>query len=137
MQREDVLGEALKLLELQGIANTTLEMVAERVDYPLDELRRFWPDKEAILYDALRYLSQQIDVWRRQRCWTKRKPPNKSCWHVIRRYRSALKTTAIRAVYLSLPVRFIPILATLFINWPISKKRGLRFHPRTVNHTGS
>ncbi len=26
------------------------------------------------------------------------------------------------AVYLSLPVRFIPILATLFINWPISKK---------------
>ncbi|EGE6369534.1 TPA: TetR family transcriptional regulator, partial [Escherichia coli] len=66
MQREDVLGEALKLLELQGIANTTLEMVAERVDYPLDELRRFWPDKEAILYDALRYLSQQIDVWRRQ-----------------------------------------------------------------------
>ena len=34
MQREDVLGEALKLLELQGIANTTLEMVAERVDYP-------------------------------------------------------------------------------------------------------
>ncbi len=66
MQREDVLGEALKLLELQGIANTTLEMVAERVDYPLDELRRFRPDKEAILYDALRYLSQQIDVWRRQ-----------------------------------------------------------------------
>ncbi len=45
MQREDVLGEALKLLELQGIANTTLEMVAERVDYPLDELRRFWPTK--------------------------------------------------------------------------------------------
>ncbi len=36
------------------------------MDYPLDELRRFWPDKEAILYDALRYLSQQIDVWRRQ-----------------------------------------------------------------------
>ena len=121
MQREDVLGEALKLLELQGIANTTLEMVAERVDYPLDELRRFWPDKEAILYDALRYLSQQIDVWRRQLMLDETQP-NKSCWHVIRRYRSALKTTAIRAVYLSLPVRFIPILATLFINWPISKK---------------
>lgn len=31
MQREDVLGEALKLLEVQGIANTTLEMVAERI----------------------------------------------------------------------------------------------------------
>ena len=66
MQREDVLGEALKLLEIHGIANTTLEMVAERVDYPLDEMQRFWPDKEAILYDALRYLSQQVDIWRRQ-----------------------------------------------------------------------
>ncbi len=58
MQREDVLGQALQLLEIQGIASTTLEMVADRIDYPLDELRRFWPDKEALLYDALRYLSQ-------------------------------------------------------------------------------
>lgn len=91
MQREDVLGEALKLLELQGIANTTLEMVAERVDYPLDELRRFWPDKEAILYDALRYLSQQIDVWRRQLMLDETQTAEQSCWHVIRRYRSALK----------------------------------------------
>ncbi|WET40286.1 transcriptional regulator [Citrobacter enshiensis] len=66
MQREDVLGEALKLLETQGIATTTLEMVAKRVDYPLDELKRFWPDKEAILYDALRHLSHQIETWRRQ-----------------------------------------------------------------------
>ncbi|TGC03990.1 TetR family transcriptional regulator, partial [Salmonella enterica subsp. enterica serovar Enteritidis] len=32
MQREDILGEALKLLEPQGIADTTLEMVAERVN---------------------------------------------------------------------------------------------------------
>lgn len=119
MQREDVLGEALKLLELQGIANTTLEMVAERVDYPLDELRRFWPDKEAILYDALRYLSQQIDVWRRQLMLDETQTAEQK---LLARYRSALKTTAIRAVYLSLPVRFIPILATLFINWPISKK---------------
>jgi len=66
VQREDVLGQALQLLEIQGIASTTLEMVAERIDYPLDELRRFWPDKEALLYDALRYLSQQVDIWRRQ-----------------------------------------------------------------------
>lgn len=66
MQREDVLGEALQLLEIRGIASTTLEMVAERVDRPLDELRRYWPDSEALLYDALRYLSQQVDVWRRQ-----------------------------------------------------------------------
>ncbi|MFV0261612.1 MAG: transcriptional regulator [Kluyvera sp.] len=66
MQREDVLGEALQLLEQEGIASTTLEMVAERVDRPLDELRRFWPDSEALLYDALRYLSQQVETWRRQ-----------------------------------------------------------------------
>jgi AcrR family transcriptional regulator len=66
VQREDVLGQALQLLEIQGIASTTLEMVADRIDYPLDELKRFWPDKEALLYDALRYLSQQVDIWRRQ-----------------------------------------------------------------------
>jgi AcrR family transcriptional regulator len=66
VQREDVLEEALKLLEIQGIANTTLEAVAERVAFPLDELQRFWPDKEAILYDVLRYLSQQVEIWRRQ-----------------------------------------------------------------------
>jgi len=66
VQREDVLGEALKLLEIRGIASTTLEMVAERLDYPLEELQRFWPDREALLYDVLRYLSQQVDAWRRQ-----------------------------------------------------------------------
>ncbi|SFT93445.1 DNA-binding transcriptional regulator, AcrR family [Kosakonia arachidis] len=66
MQREDVLSQTLQLLELKGIAETTLEMVADRIDYPFDELRRFWPDKEALLYDALRYLSQQVDAWRRQ-----------------------------------------------------------------------
>ncbi|WP_342322549.1 transcriptional regulator [Kosakonia sp. BYX6] len=66
MQREDVLSQTLQLLELRGIADTTLEMVAERIDYPIDEFRRFWPDKEALLYDALRYLSQQVDIWRRQ-----------------------------------------------------------------------
>jgi AcrR family transcriptional regulator len=66
VQREDVLGQALQLLEIQGIASTTLEMVADRIDYPLDDLKRFWPDKEALLYDALRYLSQQVDIWRRQ-----------------------------------------------------------------------
>lgn len=66
VQREDVLGEAIQILEIEGIANTTLEMVAERVSYPLDDLKRFWPDREALLYDALRYLSHQVDVWRRQ-----------------------------------------------------------------------
>ncbi len=66
VQREDVLGEAIQILEIEGIANTTLEMVADRVAYPLDDLKRFWSDREALLYDALRYLSQQVDAWRRQ-----------------------------------------------------------------------
>lgn len=66
VQREDVLGEAIQILEIEGIANTTLEMVAERVSYPLTDLKRFWPDREALLYDALRYLSHQVDAWRRQ-----------------------------------------------------------------------
>ena len=38
VQREDVLGEAIQILEIEGIANTTLEMVAERVAYPLNDL---------------------------------------------------------------------------------------------------
>lgn len=66
VQREDVLGKAIQILEIEGIANTTLEMVAERVSYPLADLKRFWPDREALLYDALRYLSHQVDAWRRQ-----------------------------------------------------------------------
>lgn len=66
VQREDVLSEAIQILEIEGIANTTLEMVAERVSYPLADLKRFWPDREALLYDALRYLSHQVDAWRRQ-----------------------------------------------------------------------
>ena len=66
VQREEVLGEAIQILEIEGIATTTLEMVAERVAYPLNDLKRFWPDREALLYDALRHLSHQVDAWRRQ-----------------------------------------------------------------------
>jgi len=66
VQREDVLGHTLQLLELKGIADTTPEMIAERINYPLDEFLRFWPDKDALIYDALRYLSAQVDTWRRQ-----------------------------------------------------------------------
>ncbi|WP_420028646.1 transcriptional regulator [Klebsiella quasipneumoniae] len=66
MLREDVLAEAIKILEIEGIANTSLEMIAERVSCPTSDLKRFWPDREALLYDALRYLSHQVDAWRRQ-----------------------------------------------------------------------
>lgn len=138
MQREDVLGEALKLLELQGIANTTLEMVAERVDYPLDELRRFWPDKEAILYDALRYLSQQIDVWRRQLMLDETQTAEQK---LLARYQ-ALSECVKNNRYPG--CLFIAACTFLSRSWPpysstgrSAKKRGLRFHPRTINHTGS
>ncbi len=83
-------------------------MVAERVDYPLDELRRFWPDKEAILYDALRYLSQQIDVWRRQLMLDETQTAEQKLLARYQALSECVKTTAIRAVYLSLPVRLSP-----------------------------
>lgn len=49
MQREEMYWEtALKLLELQGLPNTTLEMLLLNVwiiSHGTLELRRFWPDK--------------------------------------------------------------------------------------------
>lgn len=66
MQREEVLEQALHVLEREGIANTTPEMVAAAVQRPTEEIQRYWPDREALLYDALRYLSQRVDAWRRQ-----------------------------------------------------------------------
>lgn len=66
MQREDVLEHALHVLEREGLASTTLEMVAQEADHPVTEIKHFWPDTEALLYDALRYLSQRVDIWRRQ-----------------------------------------------------------------------
>lgn len=138
MQREDVLGEALKLLELQGIANTTLEMVAERVDYPLDELRRFWPDKEAILYDALRYLSQQIDVWRRQLMLDETQTAEQKLLARYQALSECVKNNRYPGCLFIAACTFYPK------SWPpysstgqSAKKRGLRFHPRTVNHAGS
>nr|WP_254303123.1 transcriptional regulator [Rahnella sp. BCC 1045] len=64
--REQVLDQTLNLLEQRGLATLSLENVAELVDVPLNELRRFWPDAEALLYDSLRYHGEQIEIWRRQ-----------------------------------------------------------------------
>nr|WP_232098261.1 transcriptional regulator [Serratia ureilytica] len=66
VQREHVLDTALGLLEQQGRATATLEMLAEKLDVQPGDLKRFWPDREALLYDCLRYHGQQIDTWRRQ-----------------------------------------------------------------------
>ena len=59
MQREQVLSSALNLLEQQGLANTTLEMLAKEVSVEVSDLTRFWPDREALLYDCLRYHAQR------------------------------------------------------------------------------
>ena len=76
VQREDVLGEAIQILEIEGIANTTLEMVAERVAYPLNDLKRFWPDQEALLYDALtiRRACMTFRGWPMPAGWVTRHP---------------------------------------------------------------
>jgi len=66
MQREDVLEHALTLLEQHGFAMTTLDMLAEKLGVPVEELTPFWPDREALLYDGLRHHSQQVDTWRTQ-----------------------------------------------------------------------
>lgn len=67
MQREQVLEHALNILEQNGLAPTTsFAMMAKEVQCEEQDLKRFWPDREALLYDALRYHGQQIDIWRRQ-----------------------------------------------------------------------
>ncbi|MEJ4045800.1 division control transcriptional repressor DicD [Erwinia sp. SLM-02] len=67
MQREQVLEHALNILERDGLAATTsLTMLVGELDCSEEEIRRFWPDREALLYDALRYHGDQIDVWRRK-----------------------------------------------------------------------
>ncbi len=67
MQREQVLEHALSVLEQNGLAPTTsFAMMAEAVACQEQDIKRFWPDREALLYDALRYHSQQVDTWRRK-----------------------------------------------------------------------
>lgn len=66
MQREDVLEHTLHVLEREGIACITLDTVAKEACHPVAEIRQFWPDEEAMLYDALRYLSSKVEVWQRQ-----------------------------------------------------------------------
>lgn len=67
MQREQVLEHALNVLEQSGLAATpSLTLMAGKLDCTETELQRFWPDREALLYDALRYHGEQVDVWRRK-----------------------------------------------------------------------
>ncbi|MBC8951498.1 transcriptional regulator [Xenorhabdus sp. PB62.4] len=65
MQREYVLSHALNLLEQHGLS-ATLETLLTPLNIDIDHIKHFWPDREALLYDCLRYHSQQIEIWQRQ-----------------------------------------------------------------------
>lgn len=123
VQREDVLGEAIQILEIEGIANTTLEMVAERVSYPLADLKRFWPDREALLYDALRYLSHQVDAWRRQLLLDDTLTPEQK---LLARYGALTQCVSNRSFSGCLFIAactFYPDASTLSISWRSNKSR--------------
>lgn len=67
LQREQILEHALNVLEQNGLAATTsLQQLADDSTFSVEQLQRFWPDRDAVLYDALRYHGQQIDTWRQQ-----------------------------------------------------------------------
>jgi AcrR family transcriptional regulator len=66
VQREQVLGQALQLLEQQGLKSLTLQEISQQINIPLAVLTPFWPDYEALLYDCLRHHGEQIAIWRRQ-----------------------------------------------------------------------
>lgn len=106
MQREHVLDTALGLLEQQGLATATLEMLAEKLDVQPGDLKRFWPDREALLYDCLRYHGQQIDTWRRQLLLDENLSPQQNCWRAMTCWRNTCNTTAIPAACLSPPAAF-------------------------------
>ncbi|AOM41296.1 division control transcriptional repressor DicD [Xenorhabdus hominickii] len=65
MQREYVLSHALNILEQHGLS-ATLETLLTPLKIEISHIKHFWPDREALLYDCLRYHSQQIEIWQRQ-----------------------------------------------------------------------
>ncbi|CDG16344.1 division control transcriptional repressor DicD [Xenorhabdus doucetiae] len=65
MQREYVINHVLNLLEQHGLS-ATLETLLTSLDIDTRHIKHFWPDREALLYDCLRYHSQQIEIWQRQ-----------------------------------------------------------------------
>lgn len=67
MQRKLILEHALNVLETDGLAAApSLAELAGTDILSASALQRFWPDREALLYDALRFHGQQIDSWHRQ-----------------------------------------------------------------------
>jgi len=66
VQREQVLDYALNLLEQKGFTLVSLEMLAGELTIDQAEFQQFWPDREALIYDCLRYHGEQVDSWRRR-----------------------------------------------------------------------
>lgn len=65
MQREQVLDHALNVLEQHGLsATSSLEELAGETEFTPAQLQQLWSDRDALLYDALRYHALQIDGWR-------------------------------------------------------------------------
>ena len=136
MQREHVLDNALGLLEQQGLATATLEMLAEKLDVQPGDLKRFWPDREALLYDCLRYHGQQIDTWRRQLLLDENLSPQQSCWRAMTCWRNTCSKTATPAACLSLPAASSRKRITRSISWRSSKADLAGADPRTAARNG-
>lgn len=65
MQREQILDHALNVLEQNGLAATSsLAILADDMQLSLAQLEQFWPDRDALLYDALQFHARQIEEWR-------------------------------------------------------------------------
>ncbi|KLN96637.1 transcriptional regulator [Moellerella wisconsensis] len=65
VQRETILSHALNQLEQLGLSASTESLLRE-ITPDMETIRKFWPDDEALIYDCLRYHSQQIEIWQRQ-----------------------------------------------------------------------
>lgn len=78
MQREQILEHALNVLEQNGLAATLSLETTAGSELTRDQLQQFWPDRDALLYDALRYHGQQIETGGARFCWMNRCRPTRS-----------------------------------------------------------
>lgn len=65
MQREEVLNQALSLLEAHGILMPEITLI-QNLNTDPTRLRIFWPTHNDLIYDCLRYHGNQIDIWQRR-----------------------------------------------------------------------
>lgn len=121
MQREEVLEQALHILEQEGIANTTPEMVAAAAQCPTEEIQRYWPDREALLYDALRYLSQRVDAWRRQLIYNEELSAEQKLMARYQALTDCVSQDRYPGCLFIAACTFYPRRHTRSINWRISK----------------